>query len=118
MLSPKEAHDGLEALKVEKMTMLGVLGVKDPVRKEVPAAVQTCKTAGITVRMVTGDNIDTARFIARECHILEGEPSENEALEGPVFAKKSDDQIKALVDPKLGGKLRVLARSSPMDKLR
>jgi len=117
-LSQKEAHDGLEALKVEKMTMLGVLGVKDPVRKEVPAAVQTCKTAGITVRMVTGDNIDTARFIARECHILEGEPSENEALEGPVFAKMSDDQIKALVDPKLGGKLRVLARSSPMDKLR
>ena len=46
--------------------------VQDPVRKEVPAAVATCQSAGITVRMVTGDNIHTAKHIARECGILTG----------------------------------------------
>lgn len=46
--------------------------VQDPVRKEVPDAVATCQRAGITVRMVTGDNIHTAKHIARECGILTG----------------------------------------------
>lgn len=45
---------------------------QDPVRKEVPDAVATCQRAGITVRMVTGDNIHTAKHIARECGILTG----------------------------------------------
>lgn len=44
--------------------------LQDPVRKEVPDAVATCQRAGITVRMVTGDNIHTAKHIARECGIL------------------------------------------------
>ena len=48
------------------------MAVQDPVRKEVPAAVATCQAAGITVRMVTGDNIHTAKHIARECGILTG----------------------------------------------
>lgn len=46
--------------------------LQDPVRKEVPGAVATCQAAGITVRMVTGDNIHTAKHIARECGILTG----------------------------------------------
>ena len=48
--------------------------LQDPVRKEVPDAVATCQRAGITVRMVTGDNIHTAEHIARECGILTGAP--------------------------------------------
>lgn len=63
--------------------------MQDPVRKEVPDAVATCHRAGILVRMVTGDNIHTARHIARECGILtEG----GLALEGPEFRDMSEEQ--------------------------
>jgi P-type E1-E2 ATPase len=44
--------------------------VQDPVRPEVPGAIRACRTAGIVVRMVTGDNVMTAKAIARECGIL------------------------------------------------
>jgi magnesium-transporting ATPase (P-type) len=55
----------------EHMVLLGVAGIKDPIRPEVPHAVAVCKAAGIAVRMVTGDNLLTASHIARECGILE-----------------------------------------------
>ena len=64
-----------EALARLMSTHLGcrpLCALQDPVRKEVPAAVATCQAAGITVRMVTGDNIHTAKHIARECGILTG----------------------------------------------
>ena len=62
---------------------------QDPVRLEVPDAVATCKRAGILVRMVTGDNINTARFIARECGIF----TDGIALEGPAFRKMSEEEL-------------------------
>eukprot|EP00775_Hariotina_reticulata_P009045 gene9045-9216_t len=91
------------------MTLHAIVGIKDPVRAEVPAAVETCQKAGIVVRMVTGDNIHTARHIARECGILtEG----GIALEGPEFRNMPVKQLLPLVP-----NLQVLARSSPEDKL-
>jgi len=117
-ISPAEAKQGIAELKAANdLALIAVLGLKDPVRPEVPDAVLQCKRAGIVVRMVTGDNIDTAKFIAKECHIME-EGDGCIALTGPEFAKMSDQEIKDLVDTKKGGKMRVLARSSPSDKLR
>lgn len=55
---------------IRKLTLLCVLGIEDPVRPEVPEAIQQCQRAGITVRMVTGDNVNTARNIALKCGIL------------------------------------------------
>ncbi|GBP03337.1 Plasma membrane calcium-transporting ATPase 4 [Eumeta japonica] len=52
------------------LTYLCVVGIEDPVRPEVPDAIRKCQRAGITVRMVTGDNINTARSIASKCGIL------------------------------------------------
>lgn len=52
------------------LILQGVVAIRDPIRKNVPDAVKTCQNAGITVRMVTGDNIRTAQAIARECGIL------------------------------------------------
>lgn len=52
------------------MTAIAIVGIQDPVRPEVPEAIQRCQNAGITVRMVTGDNINTARAIATQCGIL------------------------------------------------
>lgn len=66
-------------------------------RKEVPRAVEICTNAGIFVRMVTGDNIHTAKHIARECGIL---TDDGLALEGPEFRKMSDSELIPLL-PKL-----------------
>lgn len=63
-------------------------------RKEVPDAVATCHRAGIVVRMVTGDNIHTARHIAKECGILtEG----GIALEGPKFRDMPEEEVLELL---------------------
>jgi magnesium-transporting ATPase (P-type) len=50
--------------------LIGIIGIKDVIRPEVPKAVSQCQSAGIKVRMVTGDNLITAKAIARECGIL------------------------------------------------
>ncbi|KAL9409118.1 hypothetical protein AB3S75_047495 [Citrus x aurantiifolia] len=89
-------------------TLIAVVGIKDPVRPGVKEAVQTCLEAGITVRMVTGDNINTARAIAKECGIL---TSDGEAVEGPEFRNMSPADMKRIIP-----KLQVMARSLPLDK--
>merc|ERR1719233_810266 len=90
-------------------TWLGVTGMKDPVRPEVPDAVSAVQNAGVVVRMVTGDHIETAKFIARECGILTA--NHHVAMLGSEFRKLSDEE-KTQVLPNL----RVLARSNPKDK--
>lgn len=91
------------------LIVMAIVGIKDPIRPEVPDAVATCQRAGIVVRMVTGDNIHTAKHIAEECGIL---TSEYEAMEGPDFRVLTSDELSVVLP-----KLRVLARSSPEDKL-
>lgn len=59
-----------EVNTVNNLTCLCVVGIEDPVRPEVPDAIRKCQKAGITVRMVTGDNINTARSIATKCGII------------------------------------------------
>ena len=75
-------------------TCIGIVGIKDPVRPGVRESVGICRSAGITVRMVTGDNINTAKAIARECGIL---TSEGMAIEGPVFREKSVEELREII---------------------
>ncbi|XP_068654227.1 calcium-transporting ATPase 10, plasma membrane-type-like [Aristolochia californica] len=89
-------------------TCIGIVGIKDPVRPGVKESVAICRSAGITVRMVTGDNITTAKAIARECGIL---TDGGIAIEGPDFREKSTEEMNKLIP-----KLQVMARSSPLDK--
>ncbi|MCL7043564.1 hypothetical protein MKW94_012400 [Papaver nudicaule] len=92
----------------EGYTLIAVVGIKDPLRPGVKEAVQTCLAAGITVRMVTGDNINTAKAIARECGIFtEG----GLAIEGADFRSKSPEEMRELIP-----KIQVMARSLPLDK--
>ncbi|KAL6009940.1 putative calcium-transporting ATPase 11, plasma membrane-type [Asimina triloba] len=92
----------------EGYTFIAIVGIKDPVRPGVREAVQSCIAAGIIVRMVTGDNINTAKAIAKECGILrEGDL----AIEGPDFRCKTPQEMDDLIP-----KLRVMARSLPLDK--
>ncbi|CAG0885916.1 unnamed protein product, partial [Darwinula stevensoni] len=103
---------------VTNLTCIAIFGIEDPVRPEVPEAIQSCQQAGITVRMVTGDNINTARSIATKCGIYK-EGSDLLILEGKDFNKRirdSSGQIQQHLIDKIWPKLRVLARSSPTDK--
>ena len=90
------------------MTFLGLVGIQDPLRPGVAEAVKDCIMAGVFPRMVTGDNILTAKAIATECGIY---TAGGLALEGPEFRKMSDAEQRAIIP-----KLQVLARSSPDDK--
>ena len=90
-----------------ELTVDCIVGIIDPLRSDVKDAVATAQRAGVLVRMVTGDNIATARAIARQCGIL----TNGTAIEGPVFRKltpaEADKQLPMI---------QVMARSSPDDK--
>ncbi|KAJ5082654.1 ATPase P-type K/Mg/Cd/Cu/Zn/Na/Ca/Na/H-transporter [Penicillium argentinense] len=90
------------------MSILGIFGIQDPVRAGVAEAVHTCQRAGVFVRMVTGDNIMTAKAIAGECGIY---TPGGIAIEGPQFRKLSTRQMNQIIP-----RLQVIARSSPDDK--
>ncbi|XP_048343296.1 plasma membrane calcium-transporting ATPase 2 [Sphaerodactylus townsendi] len=100
------------------LTGICVVGIEDPVRPEVPEAIRKCQRAGITVRMVTGDNINTARAIAIKCGIIH--PGEDFlCIEGKEFNRRirnEKGEIEQERIDKIWPKLRVLARSSPTDK--
>lgn len=78
-------------------TLICIFGIKDPLRPGVKDAVEACKSAGIVVRMVTGDNINTAKAIAKECGIL---TDGDLAIEGPEFRSKSPEEMRDII-PKI-----------------
>lgn len=92
------------------MTFLGIIGVVDPVRDEVPSAVKTAHKAGIQVIEITGDCIETAVAVATECGIYK---DGDLALTNDEFEAMSDDEVKSIVP-----RLRVISRCSPNTKLR
>lgn len=92
------------------MTFLGIIGVVDPVRDEVPNAVKTAHKAGIQVIEITGDCIETAVAVATECGIYK---DGDLALTNDEFEAMSDDEVKSIIP-----RLRVISRCSPNTKLR
>ncbi|XP_056311726.1 plasma membrane calcium-transporting ATPase 1a isoform X3 [Danio aesculapii] len=107
-----------EAEILTRLTCVCVVGIEDPVRPEVPDAIRKCQRAGITVRMVTGDNLNTARAIATKCGILQV-GDDFLCLEGKEFNRRirnEKGEIEQERIDKIWPKLRVLARSSPTDK--
>jgi len=130
--------DGSAAYAAEtELTLVGLLGIEDPLRAEVPPAIEKCYKAGIDVRMVTGDSPNTAVSIAAQAGILRSEHFEdpnaemvaanlkpNILMEGEVFRKQvhtTDAEGKQIFNQaafdQIWPHLRVLARSSPDDKL-
>ncbi|XP_051745808.1 plasma membrane calcium-transporting ATPase 1a isoform X4 [Ctenopharyngodon idella] len=103
---------------LSRLTCVCIVGIEDPVRPEVPDAIKKCQRAGITVRMVTGDNLNTARAIATKCGILQV-GDDFLCIEGKEFNRRirnEKGEIEQERIDKIWPKLRVLARSSPTDK--
>lgn len=133
---PKDIASTPDPEKLEKdLIILALAGIKDPLKDAVPEAVKSCKKAGIIVRMVTGDNTETAIAIAKDALIIstdyvrpaKGEPGYYIVMEGKEFrtlveglVKKEDEDKEEVRNlqafKEITDELRVLARSSPEDK--
>ena len=107
---PSDEWENVEYAE-SKLTFICMVGIQDPLRPEVPDAIQACEEAGVVVRMVTGDFIATAKAISRGCGILKND--DDIVMEGREFASMSKVELLDKID-----KLKVLARSSPTDKYR
>ncbi|KAJ1509181.1 hypothetical protein HMI54_014971 [Coelomomyces lativittatus] len=106
----EEQHEHIKEQRGEEgIVFLGLVGIEDPLREGVTEAVENCQKAGVFVRMVTGDNLVTARAIATQAGIYQ--PG-GLVMEGPQFRKLSDVEFEKTLP-----RLQVLARSSPLDKL-
>jgi Ca2+-transporting ATPase len=90
------------------MVFLGIVGIQDPLRPGVKEAITQCQRAGVVVKMITGDNIGTAKAIAEECGIY---TPGGVIMEGPQFRRLSENKMDQVIP-----QLQVLARSSPEDK--
>ncbi|XP_046653831.1 plasma membrane calcium-transporting ATPase 2-like isoform X2 [Daphnia pulicaria] len=103
---------------INNLTCMLIVGIEDPVRPEVPEAIRQCQKAGITVRMVTGDNVNTARSIAIKCGIVTP-GMDYLIIDGKEFNRRirdSNGEVQQHLLDQVWPKLRVLARSSPTDK--
>lgn len=116
------------------LTVIAICALQDPLRDEIVESVKKCHRAGIKVRMVTGDNLDTAKAIALDAGIITKEEAELEymCMDGKTFRetcgglkKINDPSDRNLLKEEIGNKkafrevadrLKVLARSTPEDK--
>jgi Ca2+ transporting ATPase len=128
----KDDEEKVEQFLESDLILLAIVGIQDPLREGIPEAIGRCKRAGVTVRMVTGDHINTAKAIAINAGILNrneinqkyacmdgktfreevGGLEEGRDNKGKAYEKvKNEDKFNEII-----GQLRVLARSSPQDK--
>jgi Ca2+-transporting ATPase len=103
-------HDRREEVERD-LVFAGFVAIRDPLRPEVRPALAECRRAGIDVKMVTGDNVETARAIGADTGLLDGPDAL--AMTSDEFNGLADDELKARLP-----RLRILARARPLDKLR
>ncbi len=100
-----------EASWETELIYIGFVGIRDPLRPEVLTAIQECRSAGIEVKMITGDNIETARAIGKDIGLLD--IANPVVLTSNEFNQLTNEQVIELLP-----RLRILARARPLDKYR
>lgn len=95
------------------LIFLGITAISDPVREDVPAAVERCLNAGIDVKIVTGDTPGTAREIGRQIGIWKETDTDANIITGPNFEALSDEEAAKRVMS-----LKIMCRARPTDKQR
>jgi len=111
---PTEAQTCTEAIAAGGLQLEAIAAISDPVREEVPAAVERCRRAGIDVKIVTGDTVATALEIARRIGLWsDADSPERNSITGAEFAAASDEELLPRVQ-----ELKVISRARPLDKQR
>ena len=100
-------------LAIANLNFIGFVAISDPVRADVPDAVQACLSAGVDVKIVTGDTPGTAREIGRQIGIVKDDTPSSAIITGPDFEALSDDEASKMVMA-----LKIMCRARPMDKQR
>ena len=100
-------------LNINDLTMMGIVGIEDPVRTDVPAAIEDCLNAGIQVKIVTGDAPGTAKEIGRQLGLWKPEDRDENILIGTELASMSDEELKDRLP-----KVKIISRARPNDKER
>ena len=109
-----DGNDGeIEDMVGEGLVFMGFVAISDPVRTDVPAAVKRCLNAGISVKIVTGDTMATAREIGRQIGIIGPEDSDRSIIGGSEFAALDDKEALERVKD-----LKIMCRARPTDKQR
>ena len=106
-------NDCAELVNEGGMNFLGIFAISDPIRLDVPEAVGKCQSAGIGVKIVTGDTPGTATEIARQIGLWKPEDTERNRITGVEFAALTDEEaLDRVLD------IKVMSRARPMDKQR
>ena len=107
------SNDCAELVNEGDMTFLGIFAISDPIRLDVPGAVGKCQSAGISVKIVTGDTPGTATEIARQIGLWKPEDTDRNRITGVEFASLTDEEaLERVLD------IKVMSRARPMDKQR
>ncbi len=113
VIPENSSDDCVELVGEGGMTFLGIFAISDPIRPDVPNAVKKCQSAGIGIKIVTGDTPGTATEIARQIGLWTPEDTERNRITGVEFAALSDEEaLDRVLD------LKVMSRARPMDKQR
>lgn len=108
-----ETDDCVSLVAKNDLSFLGVVAISDPIRPDVPAAVAKCQSAGIGVKIVTGDTPGTATEIARQIGLWKPEDTERNRITGAAFAELTDEEaLERVMD------LKIMSRARPTDKQR
>lgn len=100
-------------LNVDGLKFVGVFAISDPVREDVPASIKDCVSAGIQVKIVTGDTSGTAKEIGRQIGLWNDKDTDKNILTGIEFAAMKDEELLPRV-----GDIKILSRARPNDKER
>ena len=112
-LDAEEALKQLTSAGYQGLTFMGIVAISDPVRTDVSAAIQDCRTAGVKVKIITGDTGPTAREIGRQVGLWTDEDSDDAIITGPDFAALGDDEA-----AQRAAAIKIMARARPDDKAR
>ena len=114
IVGENEPNDCTELVSANDLNFLGVVAISDPIRPDVPAAVAKCQSAGIGIKIVTGDTPGTATEIARQIGLWNPETdTERNRITGVAFAELSDEEaLDRVMD------LKIMSRARPTDKQR
>ena len=114
IVEENEPNDCVELVSANDLNFLGVVAISDPIRPDVPAAVAKCQSAGIGIKIVTGDTPGTATEIARQIGLWKPETdTDRNRITGVAFAELSDEEaLDRVMD------LKIMSRARPTDKQR